>query len=225
MSKDIIIIPTYNGVEHVWGLMRDMPKDTDIIIVDTGGSEAAHMGLEEILKEYTYAGYNVILDRTPYKGRPYGALLWVYWMYPEYDGFMLLHDSLEITDKNFLQRFKTKMPDKGIVAWALHPFFFDTENQEICMKYMYGKKTPPYLVFGPIFYTNRKSLDKLYNEDLLPAYPVHKHQDQGIERAIAMVFHQSGMKIESVCGVHNIIAIPGTTFAPKVFKKTFAHRK
>src|SRR3990172_7425402 len=148
MTEDVIVVPTFNGKCHLEKLMANMPTDTDILVIDTGSTEQETLDFIKELPEL-YPEHAIKTDRTPFRGRPYGALLWAYWMYPEYTGFMLMHDSLEILEQDFLHQFKAcmpKIPSKGCVAWILHSFFFDDDRQGQCFRYLIGNETPPYLI-------------------------------------------------------------------------------
>jgi hypothetical protein len=69
---------------------------------------------------------------------------------------------------------------------------------------MYGKpdRWPKKGIFGPIFYTTNASLKVLDDSGLLPAYPVHKDQQQAMERAWAILFHRAGLDVNFLVDEH-----------------------
>jgi hypothetical protein len=226
--EDLIIIATHNGYEHLDVLLQSLESGTyNIIVVDTGSTNPAHL---DYLREKVWAYGNVMdVMRTPMKGYAQGAYLWAYWNYPA-KNYLFLQDSLIAIEDDVLQPFKEKIsrPEGSVVGeyavgWASFNFEFDPGLQEAAMRYMYGDHIPPYGIFGPIFYTSRKTLETLENAGCLPAYPTHANGAQGLERAWAMVFKRANIPVSFIHNLPNVTLTASGLFGP--FRKVFLKRK
>lgn len=135
---------------------------------------------------------------TPYRGYDTGAYLWAYWNVPA-KNYLFLQDSCCPREDDFVEQFARAMPGPGgAVGWSSFTMTcWDSDAQRTATEWMYGSRDawPQYGIFGPIFYTNRQSLDFMSERGLLPMPPVHKQQQQAMERAWAILFHRAGLRV------------------------------
>lgn len=235
MIEDLIVIPTNNGFKLLDDLLHSINDDIPILVVDTGSDDEAHLEyLRELANNQLFKeDARIMVDYTPMRGYACGAKLWAYWNYPA-KNYLFLQDSLIAIESDILAPFKAKMPlrvdkknlaaiDRGAVGWASFNFEFDPGLQEAAMRYMYGDHIPQYGIFGPIFYTNRDSLEELEKAGLLPTYPTHANGAQGLERAWAMVFKGAGMEVNFIHNLPNVTLTASGLYSP--FRKVFVKRK
>jgi hypothetical protein len=174
-------------------LRESLPKMQrwPVIVVDTG---AICPEIEAVCAEFDNAAYLL----TPYKGYDTGAYLWAYWNVAARN-YLFMQDSCCPREPDFVEQFARAMPaEYGAVGWSSFDInVWDSDAQRIATEWMYGDrpKWPAKGIFGPIFYTNRKSLMRLHIDGLLPMPPVHKQQQQAMERAWPILFHRAGMRV------------------------------
>lgn len=190
MLKELVVIATHGGVD----LLKDsLPKfgQRPVVVIETGiATEAVYT----LCREYK----NVIYLTTPYKGYDTGAYLWAYWYVPA-EKYLFLQDSVCPRDADYFEQFASKMPGPlGAVGWSSFDMaVWDSGEQHAATQYMYGTadRWPKKGIFGPIFFTTRASLKHLDDSNLLPMPPVHKSQQQAMERAWAILFHRAGLNV------------------------------
>jgi len=223
MIEDLIVIPTNNGYKHLDKLLKSIHTDCPILIIDTGSTDEEHLDYV-INAKCLNVDLNLLRpEQTPFKGYACGAKLWAYWKHPA-NNYLFLQDSLEVIEQDFLEQFKEKFSyaGRGAAAWTSFDFEFDPGLQEQAMRYMYGDFIPKYGIFGPIFYTSRDTLEFIDRQNGLPAYPVHAHQSQGLERGWAMIFEKYGLPVEFIHNLPNVTLTASGLFGP--FRKSFLKR-
>jgi hypothetical protein len=113
--------------------------------------------------------------------------------------YLFLQDSCSPRESDYFEQFAAKMPgEMGAVGWSSFGMHvWDSTMQLEASAYMYGSPDtwPKKGIFGPIFYTTNKSLKLLDDSGLLPAYPVHKSQQQAMERVWAILYHRAGLNV------------------------------
>ena len=212
--NDLIVIPTNNDKESLLRLLSQIHNDAQILVVDTGSVEPY---LDEAKSLYPH----ILVDRTPFKGYSWGAFLWAYWHYVA-QNYLLLQDSLEVNDPNFLLAFRDKCPPRGIAAWTHFLFGFDFDNERLWSESMFGVVSPKYGVFGPIFYTHKTTLDELTEKGLLFPYPVNKEGLMACERILSVVLEKAGMENIAVTDQWPLGKMKDSNYG--LFKKTFVNR-
>ena len=197
MLKELVVIATHGGVD----LLKDsLPKfgDRPVAVIETGCETPEVVELTARFK-------NVFYLSTPYKGYDTGAYLWAYWTL-EAEQYLFLQDSCAPREGDYFEQFAAKMPGPlGAVGWSSFDLFvWDSTAQCEATEYMYGAKDawPKKGIFGPIFFTTRASLKHLDDSSLLPAYPVHKSQQQAMERAWAILYHRAGLNVNFLVDEH-----------------------
>jgi hypothetical protein len=154
-------------------------------------------------------------------GHPTGAYLHAYEHHPA-DAYLFIQDSMVATTPDFLDHFAAQMPPLGAVAWGVFGLAWDSEEQRCWVADQFpGRQEPPTGIFGPVFYTNRATLDRLRDEGLLPRIPITKIQAQGSERAWGWAFHAAGLPV--VGPPWDFYRMQDGSFPP--FKKVWADRQ
>lgn len=142
--------------------------------------------------------------------------------------YLLLQDSLEPTFPAPASLFEMEAGKPGggnppVVGWARFPLAFDTPEQEEKVKRQYPYVAPPqYGIFGPIFWVERKVMERLDKLGRFPAAPESKMDAQGTERAWAFAFALLGIKPAFLHDWSNEFLASGDA-AP--FRKVFAGRQ
>lgn len=186
----VVVIATNGGADL---LAQSLPKTQPwpVVVVETGALTPAVM--DECDK-----WDNVAYLNTPYRGYDTGAYLWAYWNVRA-KNYLFMQDSCCPREKDFVEQFARAMPgEMGAVGWSSFTMeCWDSDAQKNATAWMYGEraKWPPKGIFGPIFYTNHKTLLHLSLHGLLPMPPVHKQQQQAMERAWAILFHRAGVRV------------------------------
>lgn len=163
---------------------------------------------------------NVLTVDTSSGGHPTGAYLSAY-RETGADRFLFIQDSMTaLADP--LPHFREQWTGAGAVGWGLFRMAWDTAQQRQWVHDQYGAHDPPACgIFGPVFYTDRASLDKVAAADLLPLVPGNRLQAQGSERAWAYAFHRAGMPVAGPMWNHSAMSSP-QGFGP--FRKVWAGR-
>ena len=190
MIDTLIVVATHGGHDL---LVESLPKMSKwpVIVVETGPSNPEVSGL---CADF----HNVAYLSTPYRGYDTGAYLWALWNAPA-KNYLFLQDSCLPREHTFVEQFAAAMPgEMGAVGWSSFDIHvWDSDAQCNATEWMYGAraKWPTKGIFGPIFYTNRKTLLHMDQYGLLPMPPVHKEQQQAMERAWAILFNRAGVRV------------------------------
>lgn len=141
--------------------------------------------------------------------------------------YLFIQDSLEMTYPAPASLFEMEAHGPGkdfmVVAWARFPMFFDTREQELRVTRQYPYQLPPsHGIFGPIFWAERKAMEKLEKLNLFPLAPETKMDAQGTERAWAWAFARAGIPVGHLHEWSNEFLTSGQA-AP--FRKVFAGRQ
>lgn len=135
--------------------------------------------------------------------------------------YLFLQDSLE----PLIDLVAAPFEDAGapVVGWAGFPMFFDDEEQKEKVVAQYPHLMwPPQGIFGPIFYVERKVMEKLDKYNRFPKAPENKMDAQGTERAWAFAFAALGIKPAFLHEWSNEHVTSGDALP---FKKVFAGRQ
>lgn len=141
--------------------------------------------------------------------------------------YLFLQDSLEPTypAPASLFEMEAKKPgnDLQVVAWARFPMQWDSVEQQakVVGQYPY-MAAPDYGIFGPIFWVERKVMEKMDKYNRFPATPQDKMDAQGTERAWAFAFKCIGVPVGHLHDWSNEFLTSGDA-AP--FRKVFAGRQ
>lgn len=126
---------------------------------------------------------------------PTGAYLWAY-QNVKANRYLFIQDSMTAVDPDPCPWFRQQMPlNGGAVAWGRFPMAWDGVAQQEWVRSQYRGVEPDAGIFGPVFYTTRRSLDLLKNLKLLPKAPSNRLEAQGTERAWAFAFHAAGLPV------------------------------
>lgn len=135
------------------------------------------------------------------------------------DRFLLMQDSMTaLADP--LPWFRDQWPGSGAVAWQRFPMQWDSNEQRRTVQRRYTS-WPTHGIFGPIFYTDRASLDALDKLGLLPEIPHDRLTANASERAWAYAFEQAGMPVVGPEWRPDLLTA-GEPFGP--FRKVLANR-
>lgn len=180
--------------------LGEYAPDTDALFVDTGGT------LEH--------GADVAIDG----GYSTGAYLWAYEQYAAYDRFLFIQDSMNaLADP--MPWFRDQWQGSGAACWGLFPMQWDTHEQMAEVSARYPDVAPRHGIFGPVFYTDRASLDVLNAGGLFPKRPTCRLDAQAAERSWAYAFATARLP---VTGPEWDPGAMAAGFGP--FRKTWAAR-
>src|ERR1043166_5180305 len=150
-----LIVVACHGPDWI-GQCRASPDEhapgASVVCIDTSGS-TAH-------------GANVAIQG----GYSTGVYLWACEQYAAYDRFLFIQDSMTaLADP--MPWFRDQWPGSGAFCWGLFPMQWDNYDQAVAVGTRYPWVAPQHGIFGPVFYTDRASLDLLAKQDLLPEMP------------------------------------------------------
>lgn len=201
----------------------------ELIVVATHGDawiDQCRASLEQhalgasIMYVDTGTTWNPKTDWTIDGGWPTGVLRWVYENFrSKYDRYLLMQDSMTaLADP--LPWFRDQFQGSGAVAWQLFPIEWDDAPQQQSVEERYQSR-PPYGICGPIFYTDRDSLDAIHAANLMPKIPFDRWSSCASERAWAYAYAQLDMPV--VGPVWDVGAMTSPTGVGP-FRKTWANR-
>jgi len=174
--NELVVVACHGGdwITPCQESLAEHAPEADVVFVDTGGT-LAH-------------GADVAIDG----GYSTGAYLWAYEQYAEYDRFLFIQDSMTaLADP--LPWFRDLWQGSGAACWGLFPMQWDTYEQAAEVGARYPHAAPRHGIFGPIFYTDRASLDLLAKADLFPKRPENRLDAQTAERSWAYAFATAGL--------------------------------
>jgi hypothetical protein len=167
---------------------------TDLIVVACHGLETDwHRQSLATLEPYLTPDRPAAFVDTSAGGHPTGAYISVY-RHSDADRFLFIQDSMTALDDP-LQWFRDQWPGSGAVAWQRFPMQWDNDGQRLAVEQSYPDTHPSHGIFGPVFYTDRASLDLLAAKDLLPSIPQNRMEAQGSERAWAYAYAAAGLPV------------------------------
>lgn len=176
----------------------------EIVVVAAYGEEYVGRCVESL--ERFDVPYEVVFtdDMGPCPGTyTTGAYVWAYENLLDVDRFLFIQDSMVAT-ADPLPWFRDQLPDElGFVAWGLFQMQWDTPEQEAWTRTRYPGVDSPFGIFGPIFYTNRYTLDVLRYRGPLPEIPRVRWQNQGSERAWALACMNAGVPVHGKMWSHD----------------------
>lgn len=127
-------------------------------------------------------------------GHPTAAYLWAYDNYRA-DRYLFVQDSMTAFGDP-LPWFSNQLPaEGGAVAWGRFLMQWDTVEQRQHVEDQYPGVDADFGIFGPVFYTDRASLDLLAAKDLFPQIPRTRMEAQGTERAWAYAYAAAGLPV------------------------------
>jgi len=207
----LVVVATHNGSQFLphW---LEWKHPSKVLLVDTGSTESRAL---EMLRQ---PPEGIEVTRTPFKGYDTGAYLWAYWNYPA-DEYLFLHDSMEPMVEDYIQPFRTAMTRRfQMVAWSGFPTtVWDSKEQHDAIMWLYPWELPPLGIFGPVFFTNRDTLQHMDNMGCLPSYPTHKLWAQGLERIWSSLAHKANVPVTYLRADHAPIDMEEGRYP--VFKK------
>jgi hypothetical protein len=176
--KELIVVACHGGawIQQCNESLAEHAADADAVFIDTGRdlSHGADVGID--------GGYST------------GAYLWAVEQYAAYDRFLFMQDSMTaLADP--LPWFRDLWRGSGAACWALFPMQWDNAGQAAEVSSAYPLAAPRHGIFGPVFYTDRASLDVLANGGLLPKIPQSRLDAQTAERSWAYAFATAGMPV------------------------------
>ncbi|HEX6970003.1 MAG TPA: hypothetical protein VF174_14510 [Micromonosporaceae bacterium] len=164
-----------------------------LIVVAAHGTQYVEQCLQSL------DGHRVMVVETgesgPVPGRhPTGAYLWAVGQYPA-DRYLFIQDSMTCLTADPVGWFEQQWPGSGAVAWGRFPMQWDGPRQEQWVRAQYPGVETSHGIMGPIFYTDRASLNLLAERGLLPAIPTDRIEAQGTERAWAYAYTAAGLPV------------------------------
>lgn len=174
--NELVVVACHGGdwITQCQESLAEHAPEADVVFVDTGGT-LAH-------------GADVAIDG----GYSTGAYLWAYEQYADYDRFLFIQDSMTaLADP--LPWFRDLWQGSGAACWGLFPMQWDTYEQAAEVGARYPHAVPRHGIFGPIFYTDRASLDLLAKQGLFPKLPTCRLDAQTAERSWAYAFATAGL--------------------------------
>lgn len=123
-----------------------------------------------------------------------GVYLWAFEQYAACDRFLFVQDSMTaLADP--LPWFRGQWPGSGASCWGKFPMQWDNSDQALRVAARYPGVAPAHGIFGPVFYTDRHSLDLLRKRELFPTLPTCRLDAQTAERSWAYAFASAGLPV------------------------------
>lgn len=179
--KSLIVICHHNGSKWLSDLVKSLDGH-NVVIVDTSSTddEQKNCLAQHKLTRFIEGGYAPAAYRAGFE------------LFPNYDEYFFMHDSMLCKDPNFFADFRAKGEMCAWIGFTMHPDSQRCEYNARTYSDLYN--LPPYMIFGPIFYATRNALSKL----VWPA-PCRNHDELVVsERAFAIGFHQAGFEINYI---------------------------
>jgi hypothetical protein len=175
--KELIVVACHGNdwVDQCHKSLAEHSPKTDVAIVDTGSGLVSGAYLID-------GGYST------------GAYLWAYEQRVSYDRFLFIQDSMTaLADP--MPWFRDLWQGAGAACWGLFPMQWDNHEQAVEVGTRYPHVAPRHGIFGPIFYTDRASLDLLAMAGLFPKRPESRLDAQTAERSWAYAFATLGLPV------------------------------
>jgi hypothetical protein len=174
--KTLIVIASH-GNDFTPKLVRSIPSEHDILVVETGDGVSDGYPVENRIR----GGFCVAAYEHAYRKNR-----------AKYDSFLFLHDSMLVKDRDFLEVFQSR---GDVVAWIGFRMDMDSATREY-LKSFYGACDAPTGIFGPIFYATRHAMDTMTEKHLSPPHPRNRFELAAAERAYGIAFHRSGFVVK-----------------------------
>jgi glycosyltransferase involved in cell wall biosynthesis len=231
MKDTLVVIATHNGKDHVKKLLdsfiRISPNmPADILIVDTGSTDESHLAY---LKELEAGGNHygglpgkVMVEYIP-GGYCTGAYIHAYKNHPS-RFYMFMHDSLEVKEADWLDKFIDPLRDteNGCVAFLTFGLSYDNLEQRLYVNSIFGDNHGPCGIFGPIFSTSFKMLHAFDEKGWLSNPPNNKNEQCGMERGWGVGFGILATPIRAINQGYSTDVMEADGYA--VLKKYLVHR-
>lgn len=182
--KTLVVIAHHNGSQYIPNLLASLNPSYEVLIVDTGSTsqELDRLPREARVDEIA-GGYCV------------GAYEWAYTLYPEYDAYFFMHDSMVAKKTDFLPEFESR---GDVVAWIGFPMDYGPAEIPYLSRQYDLLNKPSTAIFGPIFYATRNALDRLKLASGFPIHPRNRTELCASERAYAFGFKEAGVDIQYI---------------------------
>lgn len=191
----MIVIASHNNRDSLLRLLHGIPKEIPTLIVDTCSGQSIQ-DLASGVRQFP----NVSVDKTPERNYDTGAYVYAFRNHPAQD-YLFMHDSLEVLDQSFYSQF-TSAPKNAIVPWmGVTPFYQSyTDTHYGILTSIFKEKhpkesTPPYAVFGPIFYITHDNMKKIESSGGLNFLPLNKTDAQATEQIWALWAQNAGLDV------------------------------
>lgn len=223
----MIVIATYNYTEYLTNLLDSLNTtenlNENVLVVCTDPKQEKMIEFVSQLPSNNSYNFNIITDVAPRASYDSGAYIHAYQNYVD-DYYIFLQDSIAVKSPEWFNLFKEKRHENKINPLLCFGMCWDNNEQKMWVEEKFeGNFIRPNIgVFGPIFQTSRKSLDKM-NElhDLSKFMPNHKIKgQQGMERGWAYLSVNSGIEIDSVDGAY----YGESSFNSRCFNKFYLNR-
>lgn len=195
----MVVIATNNGYIYLRELLNSMKDvefcDEKILIVDTVSTDTNHLHfLSEI--HNLYPELDITVTTTPYRRFDTGAYIYSYKNYKS-DIYIFLHDSVTVKNNNFIKDVKFYLNTYDVVCYNSFDFMGvgDTEWQEFFTRNT-GEVTYKKGIFGPMFASTRKALDKIDFDNL--ELPKTKNQQACYEGIWYTLFEKNDIEMFSM---------------------------
>lgn len=148
----------------------------------------------------------------------------------KHHSYLFIQDSMEPLVEDVVAPFRS-VSEKVIsgyrpmvVAWGFFSMKFDTPEQKQRVTKQYTAPVyPPYGIFGPAFFAERKAMEKLDRLNMFPWIPETKMDAMATERAWAVAFYLAGVPMSTL----GYMTHEGDRLVPedKTFRKVFGGRQ
>lgn len=187
----MIVIPTYNGRDHLINLLTDIqefdiPNDK-VCIVDNKSTNIGHLEYIEDLKK---SGYNVLYNT--HATYELGAFKFAIDNGIIDDNYALFQDSIRL-NTDVINYVFNKLDDNTVYTLAnFEAYKYDSPNDRMYLAINYGTGNYSTGLLGSMFFINHNALQKVKDQWKLPR---NKIDSMGTERALATIFDKNGINI------------------------------
>jgi glycosyltransferase involved in cell wall biosynthesis len=203
----MIVVATNNGQEFLPRLLDSFclhsTNGHKVLVVDTGSTDDAFKLYVTKLDKKDWP-FEIEVNYIDF-GRDTGAYIHGFKKYPKEKGYMFMHDSMEATYNNWLERFEEKAKENEIVVHSYIDMAQDKFKPEenLLSKMPFPYERPKLGVFGPIFYATKSFMEKCRTRGALNILPANREEAHTTERAWGAIIEKLGVKHDSVYGVFN----------------------
>lgn len=192
----MIVIATNNGHICLSELLNSMTNidicNEKILIIDTISDDVSSI---DYLKQVNslYPKLDITIETTPYRGFDTGAYIYAYNEY-NVDTYIFLHDSVTISNKNFIKDIHSYLRTHDVVAYNCFDFMGNGDGEwQTFFEQNTGRETYKMGIFGPMFACNRVALDGIKVHDII--IPTNKNQQTCFEGIWYTLFDENNIDV------------------------------
>ncbi len=201
----MIVVATHNGQESLDRLLASMlrhgTQGWDVCIVVSNDSTNEYKAYVQSLRR-DWGPFKLEVLVEPWGSFESGAFIHAYRELHTVNEFLFLQDSMEVTDNDWIEQFRTRM-SQGlcVVPWVtFSPYLLGCTPQvsNIIVQTHGLYREPGFGIFGSIFYTNRRTLEIVDRASYFDFIPKNKAEAEAMERFWALYFNRLNIPMNPI---------------------------